>query len=521
MFTLKVLRGDKIVQELDLDGPEVKIGRSPDNQVTLADDGKGVSRVHAFIRLEDGDYVLYDANSRNGTYVDGKPIKRQPIQPGQEFVVGPYRLVFGSSEYSGSMPTVISPRAEPAAPAPPSGEHGTAQGAGRTGTAKGGQTGTAQGSTKSRPAAPSGKTTPGVGKAAPVGVKAPVSTAYVAIGAIAAIVVLGVALWALWPSGSTEIAVVSTTTITTSVPETTTSVPETTTTIDPHAETITAATLALDAVETTITEKRFITAEREINRVLKESIAPVLAIDPQYQTALDLEARAKTRLAEVREIRLAAEKEKTSPAVPVDPNAVARRAGESDADYTRRNALAQQDYTMATRLYNQGELQDALKILNDLTAREPGWRDVSTYARNAQEGLAKARATAINDALGPEGEGHKLMMARRFPEAAAALLSARKLWDRAVAMQAPGAEKHLADNLDRRRRVAKDSLDIAYTHLNRRNIPEAVKYLQLVLSLLPPGEPLHVEAQKTLERAVPKLACLEFATKPSAARHAD
>jgi pSer/pThr/pTyr-binding forkhead associated (FHA) protein/tetratricopeptide (TPR) repeat protein len=494
MFTLKVFRGDKVVQELDLDGPEIKIGRSPDNQVALADDGKGVSRVHAVIRLEDGNYVLSDANSRNGTYVDGKPIKRMVIQPGQDFVIGPYRLVFGSGEYSGSMPTMVASRDEGGVLPPPQPvEAGTAQGAGRGGTSRGGagQTKGADGSTKSRPAA-TGKTTPGGGLA---GRKPGMSTTYIAIGAIAAIVVLGVVIWALLPGGGTQITQVSTTTIPTTIPETTTSIPETTTTIDPHSEQMTLAMQAVEAAEAVLGEKRARQARTEFNRIIKEYITPILAADPQYQPAIDLEARVRQGIATSEGLIPTTT---SVPPITPGPNDVTPRANETPAAWKERNALAHQDYAMGVRLYNQGEFTDALKVLNELAAREPGWRDVSTYVRNAQEGLYKARSAAMNDALGPEGEGHKLMLARRFPEAAAALLSARKLWERAVGLQAPGADKYLADNLERRRRVAKESLELAYTHLNRRNTAEAVKYLQLVISLLPPGEPLHDEAQKTL-----------------------
>lgn len=501
MFTLKVFRGDKVVQELDLDGPEVKIGRSPDNQVTLADDGKGVSRVHAFIRIESGDHVLYDANSRNGTYVDGKPIKRMVIQPGQEFVVGPYRLVFGSGEYSGGLPTVIAPRGEAATPAPPApaGEHGTAQGQSRPGTTKGGQTNGAQGSTKSRPAAPSGKTAPGAGKPAPSGVKAPLPTAYVAVGAIAAIVVLGVVIWALLPDRPQDPVVVATTSIPTSIPETTTTIPPTTT-IDSHAEPIAQATLAVEAAEAMLGEKRARSARTEFLRIIKELIAPILTLDPQYQPAIELEARARQGIAASEGLITTTT---TIPQITPGPNDVAPRPNENLNDWKQRNAIAQQDYAMGTRLFSQGDYEGAIKVLSDLAAREPGWRDVSTYLRNAEQALAKSRTAALDEALRLEGEGHKLMTARQMAEAAATLLAARKAFERAAALQAPGVDKYIAENLARRRIVAQQALDLAYEHGNRRNNPEALKYFQIVIDVLPAGEPLRVKAEAARKKLAP------------------
>src|SRR5688572_13651313 len=98
MLTLTVYRGDRIVQELDLNGPEIGIGRNADNAVVLPDDGRGVSRAHAVLRVENGSYVLYDRDSQNGTFLDGKRIKRAVIQPGRDIVIGPYRLVLTSVE---------------------------------------------------------------------------------------------------------------------------------------------------------------------------------------------------------------------------------------------------------------------------------------------------------------------------------------------------------------------------------------------------------------------------------------
>ncbi len=124
MVTLTVYRGDRIVQELDLEGPEIRIGRGADNSVVLPDDGKGVSRAHAVLRLENGSPVLYDRESQNGTFLEGKRIKRAVIQPGQDIVIGPYRLVVMSFDATdpdpGATGTVITPRTTPLPAATPS-----------------------------------------------------------------------------------------------------------------------------------------------------------------------------------------------------------------------------------------------------------------------------------------------------------------------------------------------------------------------------------------------------------------
>lgn len=499
MFTLKVFRGDRLVQELDLDGPEVKIGRSPDNPVVLADDGKGVSRVHAIIREEDGHYVLYDSNSRNGTHVDGKAIKRMVIHPGQDFVVGPYRLRFGSAELSGSMPTVVVPRDAAAVESP---QEGTAGGRGRDGTAGGGVVGqtkskSSEGSTKGRTVGGSTK-----GPTPAVKQKQGMPAAYVAAAAVGVLAVGALVLWLLWPQSEEPVQVVE------ALPVTTTSIPEATTTIpeapppDPYAEPMAQATLAMEAAEATFAQKRYVTAEREFNRILKEHTAPILALDAAYAPALELAERARSRSEEARTLRAAAEPPK--PTGPVaGPDDLPVQPGESTTDWQRRNTEARQDYDLGKRYFDEGNNLSALKLFADLAAREPGWRDVSAYVKNAQERLDRERLEAVNDALRLEGAGHKSYLAKNFEAAARELTAARKAFDRAVALEAPGVEKHLADNLERRRAVGKLSLDLARTHANRKNRPEARKWYQLVIDLLPSGDPVRAAAETEITRVGP------------------
>jgi len=71
------------------------IGRDPRNELTLHDDE--VSRMHAQIRQEHGQYVIYDLNSSNGTKVNGRAITKSPLNNGDEIRVGHTVLVFNSS----------------------------------------------------------------------------------------------------------------------------------------------------------------------------------------------------------------------------------------------------------------------------------------------------------------------------------------------------------------------------------------------------------------------------------------
>jgi ABC transport system ATP-binding/permease protein len=71
----------------------ITIGRSDDNSVTLPH--PQVSLHHARItRTSQGDYVITDLGSTNGTYVNGYSIRQAKLVPGVEVRIGPYRFVF-------------------------------------------------------------------------------------------------------------------------------------------------------------------------------------------------------------------------------------------------------------------------------------------------------------------------------------------------------------------------------------------------------------------------------------------
>lgn len=69
------------------------IGRHPDSGIFL--DDVTVSRRHAEIRRSsEGQYVLTDVGSLNGTYLDGERVEEALLREGAQVQVGKYRLVF-------------------------------------------------------------------------------------------------------------------------------------------------------------------------------------------------------------------------------------------------------------------------------------------------------------------------------------------------------------------------------------------------------------------------------------------
>jgi predicted component of type VI protein secretion system len=90
---LLIFRGDTQLDERELTGKTVRIGRAPQNDLVLEDPGKGVSRNHAEIRFEGGRYTLVDLGSQNGLWVSGSRVPSVVLEPGVSVAVGPYRLM--------------------------------------------------------------------------------------------------------------------------------------------------------------------------------------------------------------------------------------------------------------------------------------------------------------------------------------------------------------------------------------------------------------------------------------------
>ena len=72
--------------EFELGTKTIQIGRSEEADIALADEK--ASRIHCEIRLWDGDYVVKDLKSRNGTFVNERRVDVSPLQIGDSLRVG-------------------------------------------------------------------------------------------------------------------------------------------------------------------------------------------------------------------------------------------------------------------------------------------------------------------------------------------------------------------------------------------------------------------------------------------------
>ncbi len=98
-FILRSESGE-VLQEYPLDKSEVVVGRAPSSDILLSKD-KLTSRRHATIRYENGQYLLRDERSANGTFVNGQQIEEgvpRILQDGDHVGIGEHELIFRTFE---------------------------------------------------------------------------------------------------------------------------------------------------------------------------------------------------------------------------------------------------------------------------------------------------------------------------------------------------------------------------------------------------------------------------------------
>jgi FHA domain/zinc-ribbon domain len=89
---LVVKRGPNVGSRFALEKDVVQAGRHPESDIFL--DDVTVSRRHADIMRTDTGYVVRDAGSLNGTYLNRERVESAPLADGDELQIGTFKLVF-------------------------------------------------------------------------------------------------------------------------------------------------------------------------------------------------------------------------------------------------------------------------------------------------------------------------------------------------------------------------------------------------------------------------------------------
>ncbi|HET8685000.1 MAG TPA: FHA domain-containing protein, partial [Micromonosporaceae bacterium] len=87
----------------------MRIGRDPANDIVLSD--LRISRFHAEMRRDASGFHVVDLGSRNGTFVNGQPVSRAVLSPGDMVSIGRHELVFDGQrlhEYEDTGPVSLT-----------------------------------------------------------------------------------------------------------------------------------------------------------------------------------------------------------------------------------------------------------------------------------------------------------------------------------------------------------------------------------------------------------------------------
>jgi hypothetical protein len=92
MAKLIVTLDDKLINVVSIDKNRITLGRRPYNDILV--DNLAVSGEHAAIQAIGAEFYIEDLNSTNGTYINGKKMKRQILQNGDQIELGKYILKY-------------------------------------------------------------------------------------------------------------------------------------------------------------------------------------------------------------------------------------------------------------------------------------------------------------------------------------------------------------------------------------------------------------------------------------------
>jgi FHA domain len=93
-----------VIKEVQITKDKTTLGRRPYNDIVI--DNLAVSGEHAVLQMVGADVFIEDLNSTNGTYINGKAVKKQLLQHNDTVEIGKYKikyLVDESGEYEKTM----------------------------------------------------------------------------------------------------------------------------------------------------------------------------------------------------------------------------------------------------------------------------------------------------------------------------------------------------------------------------------------------------------------------------------
>src|SRR5204862_3439406 len=106
-----------VIKEVQITKDKPTLGRRPYNDIVI--DNLAVSGEHAVLQMVGADVFIEDLNSTNGTYINGKAVKKQLLTHNDTVEIGKYKikyLVEDGTDYEKTM--IMKPGTLPSAHAP-------------------------------------------------------------------------------------------------------------------------------------------------------------------------------------------------------------------------------------------------------------------------------------------------------------------------------------------------------------------------------------------------------------------
>ena len=105
-----------VIKEVQITKDKTTLGRRPYNDIVI--DNLAVSGEHAVMQMVGANVFIEDLNSTNGTYINGKAIKKQLLTHNDTVEIGKYKIKYLVDESNDYEKTMIM---RPGSSAPPSG----------------------------------------------------------------------------------------------------------------------------------------------------------------------------------------------------------------------------------------------------------------------------------------------------------------------------------------------------------------------------------------------------------------
>jgi hypothetical protein len=116
-----------VIKEVQITKDKTTLGRRPYNDIVI--DNLAVSGEHAVLQMVGADVFIEDLNSTNGTYINGKAVKKQLLTHNDTVEIGKYKIKYLLEDGTDYEKTMIM---RPGMSAPPPSVHAAGSAAPRT-----------------------------------------------------------------------------------------------------------------------------------------------------------------------------------------------------------------------------------------------------------------------------------------------------------------------------------------------------------------------------------------------------